>query len=64
MNGKKVELKVACIEREMTQNELGKMLGLTSQYISEVIIGASNLSRTKQIQASVVLGKPREILFR
>ena len=61
---KRIELKVGIIENEMTQEELAKRLGLTGHYISDVIMGISNLSYIKQVRASQILNIPREILFK
>lgn len=61
---KRIELKVACIENEMTQQELAQKLGLTNTYVSDVIRGTSNLSYIKQVEAARILGRPRAILFK
>ena len=61
---KRIELKVGIIENKITQEELAKRLGLTGHYISDVIMGISNLSYIKQVRASQILNIPREILFK
>ena len=61
---KRIEFKVAIIKNGMRQHELAKKLGLTGHYISDVIVGISNLSEIKQIEAARILNIPREILFK
>lgn len=61
---KRIELKVAIIEGEIKQHELAKKLGITGHYISDVIMGKSNLSETKQSEVARILGVPKEILFK
>ncbi|NQT67100.1 MAG: XRE family transcriptional regulator [Actinobacteria bacterium] len=61
---KRINLKVGIIENEITQQEFAKRLGLTGHYISDVIVGLSNMGEIKQIEASRILGIPREILFK
>ncbi len=64
MLGKKKELKIALINKEITEAELAKRLGVTPDYISHVIGGIRELSYLKQVEVARILGEPREILFK
>jgi len=64
MFDKKIELKVACLEKGITQRELAKRLGVTSVYISYVIMGVRELGDNRKIEAARILSKPRELLFK
>ena len=64
MFNRKIELKIACVEKGIKLYELAEKLGVTPDYIYQVIGGVGNLSYIKQVEASQILGIPREILFK
>ena len=60
----KIELKIALVEKNMKENELAKKLGVTPEYISNVIGGIRELSYLKQVEVSKILDTPRAVLFK
>jgi len=64
MFGKKIELKLALIRKNITNRELAERLGVTPEYISNVIGGIRELSYLKQVEVSKILDTPRAVLFK
>ena len=64
MFDKKINLKLALIKKEITSRELAEKLGVTPEYISNIIGGIRELSYPKQVKAAHILEMPREILFK
>ena len=60
---KRINLKIAMVEKNLTGRELARMLGVSESIVSLTVNGKYNLSPQQQEQVSDILEKPAKHLF-
>ena len=55
-NNIEVDIKVKCIERDVTQGELGEALGMTGQYVNKIINGRIGIINKTFVKIMEALG--------